>query len=350
MLPYLGSVQITEIKKDNSVTVVYNSKKPAPVRGTPSRLVLEEDLTIGTREKESGYLFEDVGAIRSDNEGNIFVLDRRACSIKVFDKAGKYMKNFGRQGQGPGEFGPPNAMHIIAGKEIMVSSIGRLSFFTLNGDFLRQIPAMIWAPPVPDSEGNIIAQMNVPAGERPRFAFEIKKYNSKMEPIILLYRLEYLIPSAGAARSPFPTLIFYAVQKDDSIVWGITNQYQLTVADKGGKIFRIIRKDYDPIKIKEEDKKRILSGRPPGGKYEFPDNYPPFRDLSVDDEGRIFLWTYESDKENDRYYDVFNSDGRYIAKITLKYAPLCWKNKKLYCVKEDEEGFLQVKRYKVTWR
>jgi hypothetical protein len=232
----------------------------------------------------------------------------------------------------------------------MVSSFGRLSYFSLQGDFLRQIPAMLGAPPVPDSEGNIVAVTNVLAGERPRFAFELKKYNSKMEPIILLYRLEYLMPPDSVARSPFSTLIFYSVRKDDSIVWAVSNQYQLTVADRGGKIIRIIKKDYDPLKINEEDKKRILSARAPGRKFEFPKNYPPFRDLNVDDEGRIILWTYDSDKENNRFYDVFSPDGRYLAKITLKYTPLCWKTGKLYCVKQDEEGFLQLKRYRVTWK
>jgi len=348
--PGFSSRQKTEIKIENGITVVHNSKKPASMNGPPSQLVLEEDLTIGTNEKESGYFFEDIGAIRASDDETIYVLDRKAFSIKVFDKSGKYLKSFGRQGQGPGEFGPPNAMHIVAYKEVMVSSFGRLSYFSLQGDFLRQIPAMFWGPPVADSEGNIIAATNAPAGGIPKFATEIKKFNSKLEPVFLIHRYEYIMPPDGAARSPFSTLLLYAVQKNDSIVWGMTDQYVLTVINKSGQTMKKILKDYDPIRIKEEDKQNILRDRAPGSKYEFPDYYPPFRYLNVDDEGRIFIRTYETDKDNSRFYDVFDPEGRYIAKIILKNAPFFWKNKRLYSVNEDREGYQQVKRYRVTWK
>lgn len=346
----LSNPQKTEIKIENGITIVHNAKKPASVRGRPLQLILEEDLTIGINEKESGYFFEDIGIIRAADDGTIYVLDRKAFSIKVFDKSGKYLKSFGRQGQGPGEFGPPNAMHIIAGKEVMVSSFSRLSYFSLQGDFLRQIPAMFWGPPVPDSEGNIIAATNAPAGGIPKFATEIKKFNSKLEPVFLIHRYEYIMPPDGTARSPFSTLLLYAVQKDDSIVWGMTDQYVLTVINKSGQTMKKILKDYDPIRIKEEGKQNILRDRAPGSKYLFPDYYPPFRYLNVDDEGRVFVRTYETDKDGSRFYDVFDSEGRYIAKIILKNAPFFWKNRNLYCVNEDTEGYQQAKRYRVTWK
>lgn len=348
--PGFSSVQKTETRNENGITVVHNSKKPSPVKGSFSRLVLEEDLTIGTYEKESGYFFEDIGAIRAAGDGTIYVLDRKACSIKVFGKSGKYLKSFGRQGQGPGEFGPPNAMHLVGGREVMVSSFGRLSFFSLQGDFVRQVPAMLWSPPVPDSEGNLIAATNAPAGGIPKFATEIKKFNSNLEPVFLIHRYEYIMLPDGAPLSPFSTVLLYAVQKDDSIVWGKTDQYVLTIVNKSGRVMKKILKDYDPIPIMEEDKQNILRDRAPGSKYVFPDHYPPFRYLNVDDEGRIFIRTYETDKDNSRFYDVFDPEGRYIAKIILKNAPFFWKNKRLYSVNEDREGYQQVKRYRVTWK
>ena len=85
-------------------------------------------------------------------------------------------------------------------------------------------------------------------------------------------------------------------------------------------------------------------------KVEFPEYYPAFRSLSIDDEGRIFVRTFERDEENSLYYDVFDSEGKYIAKIALKYPPTFWKKNMLYCVQEDEEGLHVVKRYKVTWK
>ncbi|MHA2053788.1 MAG: 6-bladed beta-propeller, partial [Candidatus Hodarchaeales archaeon] len=87
----------------------------------------------------------------------------------------------------------------------------------------------------------------------------------------------------------------------------------------------------------------------------FPNYFPAFRDISVDEKGRIFLRTYEKvkDKENFFYFDVFDSEGKHIAKVPMFVSlnrPFVWKNNKLYTVDEDEEGFQVVKRYKVTWK
>ncbi len=50
------------------------------------------------------------------------------------------------------------------------------------------------------------------------------------------------------------------------------------------------------------------------------------------------------------YYDVFDSEGKFIVKISLKIRPRVWKKNKLYLVEEDEDGFQFIKRYKVTWK
>jgi hypothetical protein len=345
--------QEVKIKTEDGIPVVYNPKNPAPPPGTPTKLVLEEDLTIGEKEKGSDYVFEAIRTIRTDDDGNIYVLDGKAATIKVFDKNGKYIKSIGRRGEGPGEFQSPGGMRIISGKEIIVSSIGRLSFFTLRGDFLRQITQMLWDPnPTADSKGNIIA-ITMSPGEK--FVEEIKKFNPNLEPMFTITRIEREPPLPQKKRNVFQTSIFYAVLKDDSIVWGLNNQYQLMIVDKDGKLSRKIFKDYDPIKITEDHKQKFFEERrvlstEEKERYEFPENYPAFYYISTDDEGRIFVWTYERDRDYSRYYDVFDLEGRYIAKITLKNNPLFWKKKKMYCVKEDMEGFHQVKRYKVTWK
>ncbi len=82
----------------------------------------------------------------------------------------------------------------------------------------------------------------------------------------------------------------------------------------------------------------------------FPKVYPPFIRFTCDEEGRIFVQTYEkTEDEEEDYYDVFDSEGKYIVRISLKYRPQVWKNNKLYMIEENEEGFQEVKRYKVYW-
>jgi len=75
-----------------------------------------------------------------------------------------------------------------------------------------------------------------------------------------------------------------------------------------------------------------------------------FQFLNIDDAGRIFVETYErATNESGYYYDVFDSEGKYIAKIPLKTTPRVLKKKdKLYKIEEDEDGSKYIKRCKVT--
>ena len=92
---------------------------------------------------------------------------------------------------------------------------------------------------------------------------------------------------------------------------------------------------------------------PKGKKAESHKYHQPFINLSVDEEGRIFVGTHEkSERGNAYYFDVFDSEGRYLAKVPLKiepFKPHRWRRNKLYSVEEDEKGFQVVKRYKMVW-
>ena len=85
----------------------------------------------------------------------------------------------------------------------------------------------------------------------------------------------------------------------------------------------------------------------------FPRYFPVFRSISIDQEGRVFAGTYERIETGEDYfyyYDVFDSEGKYIAKVPLRRSPRVWKKNRLYTIEEDEEGYQYVKRYKVNWK
>lgn len=81
-----------------------------------------------------------------------------------------------------------------------------------------------------------------------------------------------------------------------------------------------------------------------------PEHHCPFQRIYADDEGRIFVKTYERASDGvGYYYDIFDTEGRFIVKVPLKSNPLLIKRGKLYTVEEDEEGYQVVKRHKITW-
>lgn len=346
-----------KIKVENGVQVVYNPKEPAPPPGSPKSLILTEDLCIGQDEAED-FIFSEIRTIEVDDEGNIYVADSKDVCVKVFDKNGKHIRTFGKKGQGPGEIQYPSRMHLFAGKELMIydPANNRLSYYSLDGKCLREVPAgkYRFARAIPDSKGNIIGQVTV-YGDR--YAYEIKKFDRELNPIFEIATVE-LERISNVIKMVSPN-INVRLMNDDHIAWGNSAEYEIFVVDPEGKTIRKIIKDYTPVKITEEDKEQMKKdafgdrGDPPGYRLEFSKNYNPFYYFICDDEDRTYVQTYEKDKKGDVYFDVFDTEGRYIVRFSLpeKEYPYAIKKNKMYTyIREGEEGFPIVKRYAMEWK
>lgn len=354
-----NSLQAKEIKikTENGIQVVYNPKKPAPPPGSPKSLILTEDLCIA--EDEVGdFIFSEIRTIEVDDEGNIYVADSKEVCVKVFDKNGKRIRTFGKKGQGPGEIQFFTRVHMFAGKEIMIYDRGnnRLSFYSLDGEFLREISTgkYRFTRAIPDSKGNIIGQVTV-FGDS--FAYKIKKFDPELNPIIEIATIE-LERISNVLKMVSP-VISVRLMRNDHFAWGNSQKYEIFIVNPEGKTIRKIVKNFTPVKITEADKEEMKKdafgdrGVPPGYKLEYPKNYHPFYYFICDDEDRIYAQTYEKDKKGDIYFDVFDAEGRYIVRFSLpdgEYPYIIKKNKMYTYIRESEEGFPIVKRYDMEWK
>jgi len=151
------SGQKIKVKKEDGIKVVYNPLNPVKSRRSSFNMILKEDLVIGTDEENKDYHFEIISDIKADDEGNIYVVDEQAHSIMVFNKDGNCLKTIGRKGQGPGEFIYPTEITIIEDK-IVVYSGNRISYFTLEGNFINSKQILMFGRIVVDSKGNILSQ------------------------------------------------------------------------------------------------------------------------------------------------------------------------------------------------
>jgi hypothetical protein len=346
---YLYAEKI-KIKIEDGVTVVYNPKNPAPSPDTPAKLVLKEDLTIGEKEGEEEYMFVRIVGLDVDDGGSIYVLDQRDCNIKVFNNTGKLIRTIGKKGQGPGEMQAPRDIQITPQNEIMVndSRSRRLLFFSLDGKFLRKVSQKemtFFSHPKCDTKSNIVASFMV-VGEKA--VSELKKFTPELDPIFNISSVEIL---RFPVFDPFFPQFYWQITGEDNIIWGFPVKYEIQVLNPEGKIIRKIIKDYNPVKITKEEKENIVKELYPGTKVEFKKHHLAFMYLMLDEQGRIFVRTYEKVNDGEGfYYDVFDSEGRYIAKIPLKMRPRDWKKNKLYTIEEDREGYRYVKRYSVEWK
>lgn len=336
------------IKELDGVMVVKNPEEPLYGENT---VTLIEEVSIGEGAGAEEYMFASVGGIFVDDEGKIIVSDSKDTVIKIFDVNGRFKRTIGRKGQGPGEFSRIDSFQITSkGELLVVDNVNRrLSYFSLTGDLInslsiKELPAASnnWEV---DTRGNIIMD-TVQFTAANQLVVETKIYDSQHEFVKVLRASKPYDLSI-----PFHPFHYWRATASDHIVYAYNDTYELQVFGPAWKLVRRIQKDFDPVKIREDEIEEELKRKRLPPDTEVPSHYPAFHIFVADDEGRIFVRTWErSEDGNSFYYDVFDSDGRYVTKFPFHATPRIIKKEKLYTVEEDEEGYQMVKRYEVTWK
>lgn len=110
-------------------------------------------MRLGTAGKAAGGPdhFNEPSDVVTDANGNIYVADGHSgqapnttanyiTRIIKFSKDGKFIKEWGKQGSGPGEFKNPHALAIDSKNRLFVCDRGnaRLQIFDLNGNYIAE--------------------------------------------------------------------------------------------------------------------------------------------------------------------------------------------------------------------
>jgi hypothetical protein len=140
------------------------------------------------------------------------------------------------------------------------------------------------------------------------------------------------------------------------------SEYKVEVFDTEGRLFRVMDRPYTcpPFTAKEKqeffdryedssnkDMKKMVKG------MELPSTKTVTERMLVDDEGNLWIFTQETkDVEGVklRAADIFDTEGKYDARVWLEFIPEYIRNRKMYYMAMDEEtGYRSLKRYKMTW-
>ena len=335
----------------DGVTIVKNPLEP--MYGEEA-VFLEEELTIGEAEEREEYMFQSLYTLAVNDNGDIFALDTKAQHVKVFDREGLYLRTIGRPGQGPGELYLPRSLIFTSRDEIVVGNINNISYFSPEGEYIKSIPlskVQIMLLDI-DVAGNIFGY----SIEREQMVYALKKYDPELNELILfgsspLPTDEY---NRTGKRNAFFSLLRWDIINGDQVVTGYSKEgYVVKIFDTTGNQIRRIEKEYTPIEITKKEFEERIADHPPELKKDYyaPKHFPPFRTVSADDKGRVWVLTYEKTPDEEMFiYDVFDTEGRFILKVTLNTIPRVIKNNRIYTIEEDEDGFHCIKRYTISWR
>ncbi|MDD8020983.1 MAG: 6-bladed beta-propeller [Acidobacteriota bacterium] len=346
-----------KIRIENGIEVIYNPEKPVPPKGSAAKIVLRQEFSIGVGRFDEDR-FGELTSMDVDSDGNIYILDGKEKRIKVFDSAGKIINKFGKEGQGPGELNLPVSLQITPAREIVIgdASNQKLMFFSLEGKFLREMSTATKARglvlPLFDSQGNIIGQQIVQA--EGKIIREVRKYDHELNSLFTMASVDITGVIQGKI-DPFRMVFSYQFGKDNIIYCSDLDKYEIEIFSPEGKLIKRILKDYVPVKLREKDKEEFF-GRMPEidpqakGRIKFSEYFPAYQNFTMDEQWRLFVRTFEKGKNKGEYYlDVFDEEGKYIAKFSFKGEPRAWRGNKLYAMEEDESGFQTLKIYSVCW-
>ena len=348
MAPLSASAQAKwkgTVVKEGNVTIVKNPKEP--IYKTPI-LELKEDLSLSGPDAQGDYAFGKIRTFLVDDAGAFYVLDQQNSNVKVFDSSGKYLRTIGRQGQGPGELESPRALSInrAAGELAILQPSRRMSFFKLDGTFLRHLSFKeIWAlNGAIDSKGQIYVTEGIVDPENPRY--ELKKLGPDGVP------LSTIASSPGpmqAKFNPFRAVMWWLLDRHDVLIYGNPETYEIQVFGPGAKVVRKIVRDYDPVAVTEEERKQEEKETGSGITLDFSRYHSAYNRFFLSDLGHIIARTWEKAPDGKFIHDVFDAEGRFIGRIPLKPSGVEILKGKYYALEEDEDGYQYVKRYAVTW-
>jgi hypothetical protein len=336
-------------EKMEDIRIIHNPKDPPPPGSTP-KLTIREELSIGESSGSPEAMFSRVRDVEVDEQNRIYVLDSKACHIKIFDELGTPIRTIGKHGQGPGEFSRPSGISLVGPDLLAVEDTGNrmIKFFGLAGQYVKSINTAkmrLFVRATFSSQGDILGI--VPTFDPDNPVYELIRFDPDLNPVRVIRSCP--LPSPKGVN-PFFAVLDFRIDSEDRIVYGFPKSYELEILSLEGELLRKITKDYSPVEITEEEKEEEKKNYPPEVTLLFSKHYPPFRLFWCDDQGRIIVQARERrDGRLGYVYDVFDPQGRYIVKFHLDATPALWRRGKLYAVAESEGGFQSVKRYRFDW-
>jgi hypothetical protein len=352
---------------DNGIETVMNRMTPYQVKGEPGSFSLKElavldfegdDLAAKGLTRPRGF---DVGP-----KGEMVVLGE--SGIFVFDASGGFLRQFGRSGQGPGEYQEPGRIRILETGELAFYDGGKdkFLFFSLEGALLREV------------KNTSRLKMFGPNGAfclgKTGYLFEELNFDpttSVLEYHLTLTDADFRKtaqlaesvskenPLKAARYNLFDGYVKYVISGDRIYAASQGRPgFEVNVYDSRGRRLRSIRKEWRKVPIPQAFKD-AARGAGQGqladmlkDKGYFPDSFPAVKELYADGRGRVFVETYEAGPAaGDTILDVFAPDGTFIGEQPVAPALARFvKGERLYALVEKESGFQKLVVYEMIWK
>jgi hypothetical protein len=328
---------------------------------------LERELRIGVIDGPDEYTFGNVSVRDVDRDGNIYAYDSQIPLLRKYDREGRFVATFGREGGGPGEYRGVSGLAVAPDGTLKLwdRRSFRLSSFARDGEFLRAhrivSNARFGSPPLfvdtlgktyvgtllfegsgfgrtggrgllqIGTDGQVVDTLREPdwGYERPTVELTVGSGSSLTRTI---------------QRIPFYPSPLFTFSPHGYYVTGLGDRYAVSLVGVDGRVVRIERR-IEPVPVLPEEKSDwresiTMSMRRARSDWRWrgppiPDTKPAFRQIRVGRDGRIWVLLYQPAERQDIaapdgqpvnpgrvwvepvVFDVFEPDGRYLGAVRV---------------------------------
>jgi hypothetical protein len=385
-----------------------------PVHRGEARLVPEGMLGEGKPSAEQSFTHPFV---HLGGSGMVYVVDifdpanvgDFRSTVRQYDSTGKFIRNIGRPGQGPGEYvgGIGDVVELPDGIIVISDGLGLL-FYSPSGAPIRRSPARarsvnLGSRILLDPAGWICTYGATGLGfTRTPFIYRMKLDGRLVDSVAAPDVLFRPLTRVGLASLPFEPRDVAAWSFSGYFVTANTGRYALDVhsmLDKGkitssacavGREVTSIRRNAGVVAVQDGERtdwkasveqfNEAQHTTPQWNGLSIPATKPPIRDISIDVSGRIWVRLSQPARKDvtvempppsagsdlaaarrwrePTIFDVFDASGRYLSAVRfpdgmrpgeLNGRQFAARNDIVWAITYDDDDVPTVRRYRVVW-
>jgi hypothetical protein len=323
---------------------------------------------VGEIRGETGTASElaQVGTVAADRFGHVYVMELGSDHVVEFDSGGKFIRSFGRQGDGPGEF--RSGMIAIVRDTIVVqdAQAARMSLFDTGGRFLRSFHSecCFMGQMQTDTAGLIYVHTFPKHRESDDVAFIRFRLDGTTKDTVELHssRTEqrWVFARGGMRASyniPYAPSFFGHPDGFGGALSGWTGDFQLAVLPEWKDSSRIFSLRIDPMPLSSglRDSAVTIYQKNPqlagiAKVSDIPDHAPAFTWVSRDPAGDF--WVQSGLRRSPRL-DLFDPSGVYLGRVAPPKGALTtgsWAGDRVYVEGADENDVPVIYVYRLQRR
>lgn len=342
----------------------------APAWGTDVRLV--EELRIGALEDAEHYMFGRIAAVALGPDGSVYVADSQVPVIRMYDARGRFVRDIGREGEGPGEYRSIGGMRGLPDGRLALwdNRNGRITVIRPDGghDATHPVASALFSADIfeVDRDGRFYVRTNIRRGQRDgrvesqggwiRVAPDGAVLDTIPIPADPNEGQSFVLATSSGYDRPFTTQLVTRLSPLGYMITGRNDSYSFTLHRPGAPL--VIERPYTPVPVTRPERaeweawaamfSEAAANPPPSSPgvinppprrltFDIPDVKPAYSYLRTDSQGRVWVRRYVAAQQRPGpepepgarqprrvwreppTWDVFQPDGTFLGTITMPW-------------------------------